>query len=164
MELYLLRHGPAYSHGHPDYSEDERPLTEEGVKLTQKVVKGMKDLGIDIKVILSSPLKRAMETAQIVSEKYDIKIEVCEALATGNNMELFNLLSEYVDMGPVCLVGHQPYMGLLISELVWGEPDVEIPLKKSGLARIDVDTYSGRPEGDLKFLLQAKHLAKLGEK
>ncbi|MBM3462072.1 MAG: phosphohistidine phosphatase SixA, partial [Armatimonadetes bacterium] len=67
MDLYILRHGIAYDHGHPDYPDDDsRPLTPKGRRRTRRIARGMRDLGLRFDAILTSPLPRARQTAEIV--------------------------------------------------------------------------------------------------
>ena len=69
MQLYLLRHGISGQHGDPHYpNDDERPLTKKGRKKIAEEVAGLQDLGVNPDLILSSPLARAKETAEIVAE------------------------------------------------------------------------------------------------
>lgn len=133
MKLYLFRHGPAFPYGSPEYSEAKRSLTEEGKELTRQITLGMKSLDLGIELILTSPLIRAVQTAEIAAQTLGLedKVQTCEPLCTGENQQLFKTLQKHKNLEGVCLVGHQPLMGMLISELVWGDNKIEIPLKKS---------------------------------
>src|SRR5262245_50296725 len=69
MELYILRHAIAVDRGTPGYEDDrQRPLTPEGRKKMRLIAKGMKALGLEFDLILSSPYLRAKETAEIATE------------------------------------------------------------------------------------------------
>ena len=68
MDLYLLRHAIAVDAGTGNFSEEERPLTKEGHEKMIAAVRGMKEANIKVEVLLSSPLKRAWQTAEVVKQ------------------------------------------------------------------------------------------------
>jgi phosphohistidine phosphatase len=65
MELYLIRHGIAEDK-QPDIKDEERSLTKEGRQKTEKVAQKIKKLGLQFEVIVTSPLVRARQTAEIL--------------------------------------------------------------------------------------------------
>src|SRR5688500_3940233 len=68
MALYILRHGIAADKADPRYPNDaDRPLTAEGQKKTLSVARRMKSLGLGFDLVLSSPLARARQTAEITA-------------------------------------------------------------------------------------------------
>ena len=92
MRLYIVRHGIAVSHGTPGVSDEGRALTEEGIEKMRQAAKGLRSLDFIPEVILSSPLLRARQTAEILLDVLDKKIEfeISPALApSGTRQELY---------------------------------------------------------------------------
>src|SRR5215831_7273494 len=89
MKLYILRHGDAAEHGDPHYKENERPLTTKGTQRTKQLAHTPREMEISFDVILSSPLTRARQTADIVARgiRPDRKVDLTEDLAPSGSME-----------------------------------------------------------------------------
>ncbi len=142
MELYLIRHGIAVERG--EYSQDElRPLTEKGREKTIKVAKGFQELGVYFDLILTSPLVRAYQTAEILMDiglSKNLK-EFSELAPDGN---LHNWLkwwqeSDYDNShNSIALVGHQPDLGNWAELLVWGEVKEKLIVKKAGVIGLNL--------------------------
>ncbi len=133
MYLYLFRHGDAEPNAATD---DARPLSERGREQSRLMAEWLHKRAPNIRMILSSPLIRALQTSEIISSVYGEKTKLVPvpALTPGNALkDIPPLLSRMGDMRAI-LVGHLPDLGLLLSALVWGEPQGEIPIKKSGIA------------------------------
>ena len=168
MTLFILRHGLAGEPGASRYKNDaDRPLTEEGKSKMRDIAKAMEDLELEFDLIVSSPFKRAHQTAAIVAEKLDLtkKFELSETLIpSGDTKELIVYLNHYKP-GPksVLLVGHEPYLSGLISLLITGERDGSVVLKKGGLAKLCLEAplKHGRCAA-LKWLLTPKVMVKIG--
>lgn len=164
LELYILRHGIAVPHGTMGIPEDDRPLTSQGKKKMRQAARGMVTLDLDFAFILTSPLPRAFQTAQIVAEvlKSKEKIQVMEELLPGRPPQAAaERLSEFKKERSLLLVGHEPHLSELVSYLVFGNENGDIFLKKGGLARIDIHTFSSL-RGKLRWLLTPKQLRLLG--
>src|SRR3954470_1138870 len=80
--LYLLRHGEAVPHGTPGVAEDDRPLTKDGEDDVERVGRGLRRLGVDVRRIVTSPLPRARRTAEIVADAlgHGVPVEMDELL------------------------------------------------------------------------------------
>ncbi len=109
-EIYLLRHGIAVSHGTPDIPDDERPLTPEGEKRMRQVGRGLKRLGLKLDRIVTSPLPRALKTAEIVAGELGMEdlLETNDALRAGRDA---SSIRDWVHTRPeqcLMLVGHNP--------------------------------------------------------
>jgi phosphohistidine phosphatase len=76
MEVYMLRHGDAVPRGTPGYPNDDRPLTEGGVKKLTEAAKAIPGLAGSLDVIVSSPLIRALDTAKIAAEAAGYKRKI----------------------------------------------------------------------------------------
>lgn len=157
MKLFFLRHGIAEDAvgGMRDY---DRALTSEGRAELDKVARAMLRLGVKPDVILSSPLVRARQTAQIVGEILGVAVEEAVELQAGCSFEdLLRLLGRYSEE-TVMLVGHQPDLSSIAARLINAD-ERGLVLKKAGLIRVEV---TGRPQagrGRLIALLTPKMLS-----
>src|SRR5262245_64180072 len=101
MNLYVMRHGIAVEQDDPAVSSDaERPLSHKGVKRMRKAAKGVRRLGIAFDAVLTSPLLRARQTAEIVANALDIdgRLEEISGLAPESSVEhLMFGLTRYQD-------------------------------------------------------------------
>src|SRR5215468_8844575 len=96
MELYVLRHGIAADMGPEGSGDAGRPLTEEGIAKMREEARGLLQLGLRLDVLLSSPLVRARQTAEIVGRALNIEIQLAAALAPGCDLaRLGGLLAEH---------------------------------------------------------------------
>ena len=141
MHLYFLRHGEADWPGwtKPD---DERPLTDFGKKEARQVAKFLNRLKVKPDLIVSSPLPRALQTAEAAKEELKTKLCQDEALEPGFGIgELSTVLKRHRSK-VLMLVGHEPDFSSVISALTGGF----IKMSKAGVALIDIDpeTEKGR--------------------
>src|SRR5205085_1765819 len=96
MELYFLRHGIASESGPEGTGDAGRPLTKEGAAKIKAAAHGLRTLNMRIDALLSSPLVRAHETAQIVARELGPELHLANALAPGCDLAaLFALLGEH---------------------------------------------------------------------
>jgi phosphohistidine phosphatase len=160
LDLFVLRHGEAGKGLAAGAKDAERPLTVTGQKEIAEIGKSIKDLGIKFDFILSSPLKRAHQTAAIVAKimKGEKKMQDWNELKPeGNKMELYKKLSQLKQESSVLVVGHEPYLSTMIGEII-SSGNVQINLKKGGLARIRVVSFSPKVRGELRWLLTPKQM------
>lgn len=135
-EVYLIRHGLAGERG-TYANDDERPLTEEGKKKTRQVAKRLRDLDLTFDLMLTSPLVRAQQTAEILLEVgLTSQLETADFLAHGGTidawlkwLETWNRLTQ----ARLALVGHEPDLSAWAEQLLWGESRGAITLKKAGV-------------------------------
>jgi phosphohistidine phosphatase len=127
-----------------------------------KAATGLKRLLPEITILAASPLVRATETAQIMSEHYDdIEVTKLPLLSPGNEPEaLLAWLREQRRDATVALVGHEPDLGIFASYLLTGRKESRLLLKKGASCLIDLPDPSG--PGRLEWLLQPGALRKLG--
>jgi phosphohistidine phosphatase len=165
MEVYMLRHGDAVPRGTPGYPNDDRPLTEEGIKKLTESAKGFARLVESFDVIVSSPLVRALDTAKITEEAVGCEKEIftTEYMIPGNPMRsLFNFLKDFNDKENMLLTGHEPHLGYLASYLL-GIEEHAIEFKKGGVCRIDIEGFPPKKKGKLIWHLTQKQLIALGK-
>ena len=164
MNLYLLRHGIAAAKDDPTFESDsERPLTKKGIKKFRKAARGIERLGVSFDAILSSPLVRARQTADLVAEilGQDSIVDEIPALAPDSSPEqLLPELSSVEGKEHVILVGHEPFLGRLAGFLLTrkNDSDVVIPLRKGGICRIEIDAVPLTQPGRMHWLLTPKQL------
>ncbi len=142
--LWLLRHAEA-ADGQPD---DERPLTERGVRQAEAAGRALARLGDPIEVCLSSPKRRAMQTAELACEPIGIPVTPEPALA-GGPIDVEAITAGYDNL---LLVGHDPSFSLLVHDLT----GTQARMKKGGLAAISKGELIAflRP-GDLVAIAEA---------
>jgi phosphohistidine phosphatase len=137
MHLYFLRHGAAEW---PEWkkADDERPLTKHGKQEIKKVARSLKKLGIELDCILTSPLPRALETAEIVGDKLKVKVHEDSSLKPGFDGGALKQIVRKRSKENVMLVGHEPDFTGAITMLT----GASLKLSKGGLALLEVDPTS----------------------
>jgi phosphohistidine phosphatase len=157
MNLYIVRHAIAVQPGTPGYEADsQRPLTDKGLKKMKKIVKGLRQLDIELDNILSSPYVRARDTAKILANEFkmDDQLQFSENLIPPGNFEaLINEIQEKYDVGSLALVGHEPMLSQFISWLATGNKDMTITLKKGGVCCLSSDHLYQDQRATLEWLL-----------
>jgi len=149
MHLYFLRHGEA---DWPDWnkSDDERPLTKPGKKEMREVGKFLRRIKAKPSLILTSPLPRASQTAEIAADYLEVKCREEKLLAPGfGKREMEKLLEKHADEN-LMLVGHEPDFTGAIAALT----GASLKLSKGGVALVDVDLASST--GRLLWLFPPK--------
>lgn len=141
--LWLLRHAEA-ADGVPD---DERPLTDRGVRQAIAAGQALARLGAEIDTCLTSPKLRAAQTARLACEPLGLEVRVEDALSG----EPFDARELTAGLGDVLLVGHDPCFSLTLHELT----GAQARLKKGGLAAVG--------KGELLVLLRPRELAAIAD-
>ncbi len=165
MNLYIVRHAIAIPSGTPGIKDEDRPLTEEGIAKMREAAAGLRSLGYMPELILSSPLPRARQTAEILLKAFGkgIKLKINPALApSGARQELYRdigLLEK--NLKALMIVGHQPSLGEIAGEIAFGSPEHFIELKKGGMCAIELESVRGIPRGSLVALLAPSLLRKM---
>jgi len=157
VDLYLLRHGEAGKSLAVAEKDVARSLTVEGRKEVEKVATSMAKLGLKFDRVLSSPLNRARETAEIVAKSTGrkAKIEYWDELRPEGDKKAFTSRLAKLGHGScVLVVGHEPYLTTLISEMI--DARGGILLKKAGLARVRLTTFLPVAKGELRWLLSPR--------
>ena len=148
MEVYLLRHAIA-ADGYPDAA---RALTPEGKEKLRRVLKQAR---VKPSLILTSPYRRAIETAEIAAEvlDYDGDIERADSLTPdGSPSGVWEEIRARKDENSIVLASHEPLMSATAAFLL-GVPGLHIDMKKAAMVRIDVDRFGPQPLGVLKWML-----------
>jgi phosphohistidine phosphatase len=155
MELYLLRHANADTEAAHD---DDRALSEKGRGQAAKVAKFCREHDLQPDVLLSSPIRRAQETAEIVAETLGVEMKIARWLACGlEPAKALTHLRELQTHERVMLVGHEPDFSELAAHLL-GLPDgVQIRIRKASLTRIDLAALTPGT-GCLQYSIPCRYL------
>lgn len=150
MKLYLVRHGAA---DWPDWkrSDDERPLTDKGKEEVAEVGKLLRALRVEIApFILSSPLPRARDTAEILARFLKTEVRQENGLRPGFGKTEFAKLLQKFEGENLMIVGHEPDFTRLIMQLTGGATK----MSKAGVALVKFDAAAMK--GELRWLLPPK--------
>ncbi|MBM4343644.1 MAG: phosphohistidine phosphatase SixA [Deltaproteobacteria bacterium] len=164
MRLYLMRHGIAIDRADPGCPEADadRPLTQEGRERTRLALHGLVSLGVVVDRIVSSPLLRCLQTAELGAEALGVPrlaLETHAGLVPGGDpTDLCAVLRSLPDDG-VLIVGHAPDLDLMAARLL-GLPGPVTALKKSGVAVLS--QKPGAPTARLLGVYEPKTLRRLG--
>ena len=163
MELFLLRHGLAVERGTPGFANDaERPLTPQGRRQLRKIAAALRQMELSFDAILSSPVLRARQTAEIVARELQLKnrLAFADELQPGGRAE--KSVQRLATLKPLpatlLLVGHEPDLSELLSLLVTGATGAGFAFKKGGLAKLDVRKLRAGTCATLAWLLTPAQL------
>ena len=162
IDIFVLRHGEAGNRMTVVEKDSKRPLTPGGRVEMQRIAKSLKTVGLQTDRIYTSPLRRARETAEITARILKIPIleEWDELKPDGSKQALYRKLARLEQDSRPILVGHEPHLSSMIGEII-GTPDARIVLKKGGLARVRITSFTPRISGELRWLLTPKITAKM---
>ena len=163
LELYLIRHGVAAERG-PEYPDDsKRPLTNRGIAALQAEAKGLVGLGVTFDLIVTSPLVRTRQTADVISEGLPGKpsVTTSDVLApSGTPAGVIQEIAKHHKKAKLALVGHEPNIGELAGRLIGAK--APIAFKKGAVCRIDFEVLPPKGIGELRWFLPPRVLKKLG--
>ena len=156
MEIYLLRHGVAEDApaGKPD---SDRALTAAGRQKLRRVLARARGANVDPEVILSSPYRRALETAEIAVEALGYRgkvVQIPSLTPDANPRATWEEIRARKGEASVLLASHEPLMSSLLAYLL-NSPSLMVDFKTGALARVDCDRFGPEPHGTLKWILTA---------
>ena len=158
MQVYLLRHGIA-ENGKPGAADSSRALVPEGKKKLKEVLSVAKSAGARPTLVLTSPFRRAMETAEIAVAVLGLRtedlVQMQALIPTGDVGGVWDEIRVYQEEASLLLVGHEPLFSRLFAYLL-GEPELLVEFKKGALARIDIDVFGPQPKGVLRWFIPPK--------
>ncbi len=157
MQLYLLRHGIA-EEGSAGRDDGDRALTTEGRRKLRQVLQAAAQAGVEPTLILTSPLKRAVQTAELAQSalKYENELLRTKALGPGSTVEqVWDEIRVHRDEASLLLVGHNPLFSELAAYLL-GSRNIQFDFKKGALLRVDIESFPVQPKGVLRWHLTAK--------
>ena len=139
MRLLIIRHATAVPHGTPDVPEDQRPLTPRGDKRFRAAARGLARICRRPDVILTSPLVRARQTADIAAEAWGrIEPQEEEALAGGSFEQIAAVVDKLAKKRLVAVVGHEPDVSSLLAGVLGTSASERLTFKKGAAALVDV--------------------------
>lgn len=171
LNLYLIRHGIAVERS-DDVDDRGRSLTVEGIKKTRDIAHKLHKLGLKFDLLQTSPLLRAIQTAEIFAKTFNTPLQVSELLAPDASNQNFKKwmrwLLTYQDLAQdrgqdldrektqgisLGIIGHEPDLSAWAELLIFGEARGSLILKKTGIIGITIPEQ-GLPIGNsLLFLL-----------
>jgi phosphohistidine phosphatase len=162
MEIYLVRHAIAHTRDPERWPDDGgRPLKPSGVQGFRRVARGLRTLVPEVDVVLSSPLVRAWQTAEILHEcaRWPEPSRRDALRAGGSPARALEALESYSYARRVALVGHEPDLQELISLLLTGDPGrARLDVKKGAVACVRFDGPPTAGAGVLLWLLPPRAL------
>jgi len=163
LELYLIRHGIAAERGEEYPDDSKRPLTSGGITRLRKEAKALEALGVAFDHIITSPLVRTRQTADVFAETLKSKPSVSssDALApAGTPAAVIQDLAKHARKARIALVGHEPNIGELAARLIGARLPMEF--KKGSICRIDFETLPPKGTGQLRWFITPKMLRSIG--
>jgi len=156
MQIYLLRHGIAED-AKPGQSDADRALTSEGRDKLRRVLKRARAADVSPTLILSSPLRRALETAEIAKNVLDLKDDIVRTGALtpdSSPAAVWDEIRTHKNESAILLASHEQLMSSALAYLL-DSPTLLVDFKKGALARVDCDRLGPKPKCVMKWMLTA---------
>ncbi|MCX4240520.1 phosphohistidine phosphatase SixA [Paraliomyxa miuraensis] len=164
MELYVLRHAMAVDSS-PELRDAERTITDEGRERLRRTIRSWDGLGVVLDGILTSPIVRARQTADVVAAALGIhdRVEECPALGPGARpVDVVSAIAQrFGDEHRVMVVGHEPDLGRFVSLIVCGDDGGGFRIKKAGLTKLTVDGLAPARCAVLEWHLWPRHMLRM---
>jgi phosphohistidine phosphatase len=147
MILFLMRHANAGAIRDNPVLDAKRGLIKEGKEQCMLMARVLGAMKAPIDLIVSSPLKRATQTAQLVGTElgYEAKVEISPALGlNGSYADFQKLLAKYADREGVLVVGHNPSLFQFLGRLITGNGGAAVRMRKASIARVDMNHHPPR--------------------
>jgi len=157
MEIYLVRHGIAEDGGE-EMRDGSRSLTDKGRRRFQRTARAFAKLGRKLDLILTSPLVRAVQTAEILAgEARHGEVAVLEELDPKFDADSLRaaVAKRSGECETVALVGHEPQLSSMLAALA-GVPQADLDLKKGSIVRIDLESVAGGEQADARWWLKPR--------
>ena len=154
VQLYLIRHAQAEDRGDQWPDDTKRPLTDGGRRRMRKAAKGLVRLSARFDVVLTSPLARAQQTAEVVAAAFETPPPVVAAASLapdGTFTDFLADLQQHARYTRIALVGHEPSLGEFASRLTKARHRLEF--KKGGVCRIDIESIPPSGRGVLRWFV-----------
>ena len=161
-ELYLIRHGLAEERGDAWPDDAKRPLTEEGMRRLRKASRSLARAGLSIDVVLTSPLVRTHQTAEIFAAEFSphpAVVNVDALTPDGSSAGIMAELEKHSKKKRIAIVGHEPGIGELGARLTGMRQAIEF--KKGAVCRIDVEALPPKGPGVIRWFITPKLLRNL---
>jgi len=163
MEIFILRHGDANSNAKKLTDDSKRALSENGVKEIENAVSFFEESGVDFDHVLSSPLRRAKQTSEIIlkNQKKSNFTELEELKPEGRPEEVCRRIASQKEDSVVLIVGHNPLLADLVNYIINSDNHASnISLKTGGIIKIRTSSLEPRIRGELQWVLTPKLIRK----
>lgn len=164
FSLYLIRHGVAAERGDAYPDDTKRPLTSEGMQKLRRESKALVALDIEFDVILTSPLVRTRQTADIIAAAFRTEppiVNIASLAPGGTHNAIVEDLARHQRKHRIAIVGHEPGIGELASRLIGLRRALDF--KKGAICRIDVAALPPTGAGRLRWFLTPRILRRIGK-
>lgn len=156
MKIFFLRHADALpENGESITCDEERPLSDEGRQQVDRLIAACKKLNMTFDLVLTSPLKRCRETAEVLLQglgRTAAEANDLDFLAPGGSTKKLMKYLRTLEIENILLVGHSPDLGEHIAYLI-GDKDAQIKIAKGALACVDCEASPRKAEGELAFMV-----------
>ena len=156
MHVYLLRHGIA-ENAQPGETDEDRELTDEGREKLSELLHRVGKCGVRPDTILTSPFKRAMQTAKLAAKILNAPdpVESDALVPHGTPRGLWNEIRANHDSEHLLLAGHEPLFSQSVSYLL-DAPALKVDMKKGAMVAVEFGSVRGEPRGILRWMLVPK--------
>lgn len=162
MRLLIIRHAIAVERGTPDIPDEERPLTRKGERSFRRAARGLARIEPRPDVLLTSPLPRARQTAEIAAQAWGkVKAKKADVLAGGSFAEIAGILDKLPRDITVAVVGHEPDVSELLAAILGSKDTAAFAFKKGGVAAVEVAGPLGQG-GALIWAMPPRLLRRIG--
>ncbi len=166
MKLLIVRHAAAEERrAWAKVSDDDglRPLTKDGRHKFARAAKGLRRLVHKLDLIVTSPLTRAIETAELLADEFGETqiVRRAELSASKRPQSIIKWLASHAPGATIALVGHDPSLPILASWLLTGLHEPVIDLGKGGACLIEFSDLPGPGGGRLKWLATPRQLLRI---
>jgi phosphohistidine phosphatase len=147
MVIYFLRHASAGESLANPKKDEKRALDQSGIEQCGYVGRALTALDVHVDAIISSPLKRATQTASLVGNEigHEGKLHLEDGLKPGASFSDFRrLLTKYAKLETLMVVGHNPNLSEFLGRTIGkGGNEASVDLKKGAVARVETSRHSG---------------------
>jgi phosphohistidine phosphatase len=161
MRLLIIRHATAVPRGTPDVAEDDRQLTKKGARRFETAARGLAKITARPDALLTSPLIRARQTADIAAKAWKkVKPVEVSAIAGGDIEDVLKAIADHPEDATVAVVGHEPDLSGLLAHLLGTPHGSRLTFRKGGAALVDLPS-GVRAGGALIWYLSPRLLRQL---
>ena len=157
MIVYFVRHASAGQSKADPQKDDKRPLDKDGIRQAHEIGRTLAALDVQVDTILTSPLKRATQTASLVANElgHESKLVFADALHKQATWPKFQeLLRQYADKDAIMVVGHNPSQSEFLSLLIsGGASKTAVDLRKGAAAKVEI---TGKRTATLSWCITPK--------
>lgn len=162
MDLLVVRHAIAVEPEEFDGHDEERPLTKEGRVRMARAAEGLRTLISAVDVLVTSPLLRARQTADIVGKTIvPGQVTTTDTLCPNSDPVAFSNWLSAIGARRIAAIGHEPHLGRLVTWLLCGDATSRIQLKKGGACLLEIPSMPGPGSATLMWALRPAHLRQL---